>query len=166
MPSRLLAALSLAALTACASTPPPPAATATDMYVTGADPADDPCQRVVSALGFAEHSLKPAGQEESQEFGEGVRGRIAYVEGVILSYGDRLPAGLADHVATLKRTSRELAPSATPARAGGGCAAGMARGGHRDRETLRGGLGIDSDNSHKLPISGHCGINGRTIRPG
>ncbi|WP_218009409.1 hypothetical protein, partial [Herbidospora cretacea] len=116
MPSRLLAALSLAALAACASAPPspPPAAASTDMYVTGADPADDPCARVVSALGFAEHTLNPAGQEDSQEFGEGVRGRIAYVEGVVLSYGARLPAELAEHTATLRRTSRELAPAATP----------------------------------------------------
>lgn len=113
-PGRLLALAALGLLTACASAPPPPAAASTDLYVTGADPADDPCQRVVSALGFAEHVLKPAGQEESQEFGEGVRGRIAYVEGVILSYGERLPAGLAEHTATLKRTIRVIVPAATP----------------------------------------------------
>ncbi|WP_066362019.1 hypothetical protein [Herbidospora mongoliensis] len=111
---RLLAALSLAALTACATAPPPPTAASTDLYVTGADPDDDPCERVVSALGFAELILKPAGQEESQEFGEGVRGRIAYGEGVILTYGPKLPKELAGHAATLKRTIRELVPAATP----------------------------------------------------
>ncbi|WP_062432237.1 hypothetical protein [Herbidospora daliensis] len=104
-PTRLLSLAALGLLAACGST---------DLYVTGADPADDPCDRVVSALGFAEHVLEPAGQEESQQFGEGVRGRIAYVEGVILSYGEKLPAGLAEHTATLKRTIRVLAPAATP----------------------------------------------------
>ncbi|GAB1817519.1 hypothetical protein [Herbidospora sp. RD11066] len=115
-PGRLLTALALAALTACATTPPPPdpVAAPSDRYMTGTEPGDDPCQRVVSALGFAEIVLKPAGQEEGQEFGEGVRGRIAYGEGVILTYGAKLPAELAEHTATLKRVIRELVPAATP----------------------------------------------------
>ncbi|MFD0660087.1 hypothetical protein [Thermocatellispora tengchongensis] len=121
-PATALLALSLAGLTACATgqsspagaSPSASAATSDGTYVVGADPADDPCARVVSALGYVEPLLLPPGQEEEQRFDDAVRGRLAYVEGVLLEYGPRLPAGAKEGEAALRRTTRGLAPAATP----------------------------------------------------
>ncbi|MCG5212485.1 hypothetical protein [Streptosporangium sp. KLBMP 9127] len=75
---------------------------------------DTPCARVVSALGFADLLLAPEGQERRQSFDDAVRGRLAYVEGVLLEYGSRLPPEVLPHEAELRRTTRGLAPAATP----------------------------------------------------
>ncbi|MDF2712303.1 MAG: hypothetical protein K0R62_7955 [Nonomuraea muscovyensis] len=55
--------LMLPLLTACQNSP----ATA-GRYSTGGDPSDDPCARVVSAIGYADLLLEPRGAEEAQNF--------------------------------------------------------------------------------------------------
>lgn len=45
--------------------------------------AGDGCQQVVSAITYADSSLKAAGQERYQEFDDAVRSRIAAVAGTI-----------------------------------------------------------------------------------
>ncbi|GII54034.1 hypothetical protein Pth03_24230 [Planotetraspora thailandica] len=97
-----------------ASASPPRPSTTTAQYVVGADPRDDACARVVSAIGFAGPLLRPPGQENRQSFDEGVRGRLAYVEGVVSEYGPRLPAPLLPAQDTLRETTHGLAPSTTP----------------------------------------------------
>ncbi|MEZ0071777.1 hypothetical protein [Planotetraspora sp. GP83] len=115
--ARLLpAGFTLLALAACGSSVPPPVAKSASpaaRYVVGADPGDDPCARIVSAIGFADALLRPPGEEDRQEFDEGVRGRIAYVEGVVLEYGPRLPGQLLEYEARLRETTHGLVPAAT-----------------------------------------------------
>ncbi|MGH8869156.1 MAG: hypothetical protein ACRDYU_14335 [Actinomycetes bacterium] len=55
-------------------------------------PREDGCARVESAIGWTEFMLVPPGQEDEQDFFSGVRGRLAYVEGTVLQYGEFLPA--------------------------------------------------------------------------
>ncbi|TQS22894.1 hypothetical protein [Microbispora hainanensis] len=110
------AALALLTLAACGSPAPekapPPSPVA--RYLVGADPSDDPCVRIVSAIGYAEPLLVPAGEEDTQEFSEGVRGRLAYVHGVVLEYGPRLPRELLPYESVLTTTTDRLSPAATP----------------------------------------------------
>lgn len=61
--------LMLPLLTACQDSP----ATA-GRYSTGGDPSDDPCARVVSAIGYADLLLEPRGAEEAQNFESAVPG--------------------------------------------------------------------------------------------
>ena len=62
------------------------------VYVTGAKAGDDPCARVVSAIGYLGLSLLPAGQEEAQHWDGDVRGRFGYLRGALAMYGPHLPA--------------------------------------------------------------------------
>jgi hypothetical protein len=43
----------------------------------------DGCQQAVSAISYADHSLRSAGQEQHQEFGAAVRSNITAVAGTI-----------------------------------------------------------------------------------
>ena len=43
----------------------------------------DGCQQVVSAISYADHSLRSAGQEQYQEFTDAVRSNISAVSGTI-----------------------------------------------------------------------------------
>lgn len=108
--------LTLLATAACASDAPaaPSTGLSRDPHLIGAAPGDDPCTRVLSALGFADLLLLPAGQEEHQNFDDAVRGRLAYVQGVVLQYGSRLPAEVHDDGAALRRTANALTPAAIP----------------------------------------------------
>ncbi|SDR11764.1 hypothetical protein [Thermostaphylospora chromogena] len=108
--------LTLLATAACAPDAPAaqPAGAPRGTPFIGARPDDDPCTRVLSALGFADLLLLPAGQEEHQNFDDAVRGRLAYVQGVVLQYGSRLPSEVHDEGATLRRTAKALAPAVTP----------------------------------------------------
>ncbi|WP_327045191.1 hypothetical protein OG320_26225 [Microbispora sp. NBC_01189] len=71
------------------------------VYVTGAKAGDDPCARVVSAIGYLGLSLLPAGQEEAQHWDGDVRGRFGYLRGTMAMYGPRLPAPAAPAVAAV-----------------------------------------------------------------
>jgi hypothetical protein len=62
------------------------------VYVTGAKAGDDPCARVVSAIGYLGLSLLPAGQEKAQHWDGDVRGRFGYLRGTLAMYGPHLPA--------------------------------------------------------------------------
>ncbi|WP_432932614.1 hypothetical protein ACQPZZ_15375 [Microbispora sp. CA-135349] len=110
------AALALLALAACGSPalPPAPSPSSSAHFLVGADFGDDPCARIVSAIGYAEPLLVPAGEEDTQKFGEGVRGRLAYVHGVVLEYGPRLPRELLPYEPILVATTDRLSPAATP----------------------------------------------------
>ncbi|GAA4598614.1 hypothetical protein GCM10023194_76560 [Planotetraspora phitsanulokensis] len=113
------------ALTACQSTPHDSSAesaspagtggTSTDeaVYVTGAKPGDDACTRVVSAIGYLELSLLPAGQEDAQRYDGDVRGRFGYVRGTLAMYGPHLPASLAGPAATIEEVGTPLSAAAT-----------------------------------------------------
>ncbi|MFI7634590.1 hypothetical protein [Nonomuraea sp. NPDC049400] len=69
-------------------------ASSTAKYSTGGDPTDDPCARVVSAIGYAGLLLEPKGQEDRQNFEDALIGRLAEARGITLEYGDRLPQSL------------------------------------------------------------------------
>ncbi|MEU0568097.1 hypothetical protein ABZ297_22310 [Nonomuraea sp. NPDC005983] len=83
-------------------------------YSTGGDPTDDPCARVVSAIGYANLMLKPRGQEDSQYFEDAVLGRLAELRGITLQFGDRLPDSLAPAVQTVKTTTAGLSKADIP----------------------------------------------------
>ncbi|MEW9548562.1 hypothetical protein [Nonomuraea sp. NPDC050783] len=83
-------------------------------YSTGGDPTDSPCARVVSAIGYAGLMLEPKGQEERQYFEDAVIGRLAEARGIVLQFGDRLPASLQGAVATVKATTAGLARNDVP----------------------------------------------------
>ncbi|MDA0636509.1 hypothetical protein OUY22_24100 [Nonomuraea sp. MCN248] len=108
--NRILAlALLLPVLAACRQAP-----AAGGSYSTGGDPDDAPCARVVSAIGYAELLLKPAGQEDAQHFEDAVLGRLAEVRGITLQFGPRLPASLGDAVRTVEATTESLSTAAVP----------------------------------------------------
>jgi hypothetical protein len=71
---------------AAASSPPTTAPTASGL------PAASACDVVVAAIRYAELYIVPPGQELLQDFTE-LRGRVAYVEGVIEQHGESLPTG-------------------------------------------------------------------------
>jgi hypothetical protein len=83
------------------------------VYVTGAKPGDDACARVVSAIGYLELSLLPAGQEDAQRYDGDVRGRFGYVRGTLAMYGPHLPASLAGPAATIEEVGTPLSTAAT-----------------------------------------------------
>ncbi|WP_188194989.1 hypothetical protein [Nonomuraea sp. SYSU D8015] len=83
-------------------------------FSTGGDPADSPCARVVSAIGYAELMLEPKGQEERQNFEDAVISRLAEAYGITLEFGDRLPRSLSGAVETVKRTTKSLSKTDVP----------------------------------------------------
>jgi hypothetical protein len=83
-------------------------------YSTGGDPADAPCARVVSAIGYAGLLLGPRGEEDAQNFENALLGRLAELRGITLEFGDRLPDSLAQDVQTVKTTTAGLARADVP----------------------------------------------------
>lgn len=83
-------------------------------YSTGGDPTDDPCARVVSAIGYAGLMLKPKGQEDTQYFEDAVLGRLAEVRGITLQFGERLPQSLGTAVHTVESTTAGLSRADVP----------------------------------------------------
>jgi hypothetical protein len=83
-------------------------------YSTGGDPADSPCDRVVSAIGYAGLMLEPKGQEERQIFEDAVIGRLAEAHGITMEFGDRLPGSLRAAAETVKSTTAALSKSDVP----------------------------------------------------
>ncbi|HUR08129.1 MAG TPA: hypothetical protein VM347_36695 [Nonomuraea sp.] len=83
-------------------------------YSTGGDPTDDPCARVVSAIGYAGLMLKPKGQEDTQKFEDAVLGRLAEVRGITLQFGERLPQSLGTAVHTVESTTAGLSRADVP----------------------------------------------------
>ncbi|OPG11441.1 hypothetical protein [Microbispora sp. GKU 823] len=83
------------------------------VYVTGAKAGDDPCARVVSAIGYLGLSLLPAGQEEAQHWDGDVRGRFGYLRGTLEMYGPRLPASASAAVATIDGVAETLSRADT-----------------------------------------------------
>ncbi|WP_182877147.1 hypothetical protein [Microbispora sp. H10670] len=83
------------------------------VYVTGAESGDDPCARVVSAVGYLGLSLLPPGQEEAQHWDGDVRGRFGYLRGTLAMYGPRLPAPAAPAVRAVDRLARTLSLART-----------------------------------------------------
>ncbi|WP_182897117.1 hypothetical protein [Microbispora sp. H10830] len=83
------------------------------VYVTGAKAGDDPCARVVSAIGYLGLSLLPAGQEEAQHWDGDVRGRFGYLRGTLAMYGPHLPAPASAAVATVDGLAETLSRADT-----------------------------------------------------
>jgi len=111
----LAAGTALAAVTGCQSAPPRPSpgATATPpagTYVTGAKSTDDPCARVISAIGYLDALLVPDGEDLS---GDAVRGRFGYLAGTIAEYGRRLPEAARPAAREIGAVSQEMAPART-----------------------------------------------------
>ena len=75
---------------------------------------EDACTRLVSAIGFAELRLVPRGKEDRQTFDGATRGQIAYVEGTIVLYGDKLPPPVRTDAEALRPTIRTLAHAEEP----------------------------------------------------
>ncbi|TXK41812.1 hypothetical protein [Nonomuraea sp. C10] len=100
--------LMLPVLAACGQAP------AAGAYSTGGDPGDDPCARVVSAIGYAGLLLQPAGEEDAQRFEDAVLGRLAEVRGITLQFGPRLPASLGGAVRTVEATTQDLSVASLP----------------------------------------------------
>ncbi|MFC4119643.1 hypothetical protein [Nonomuraea zeae] len=89
-------------------------ASSAEKYSTGGDPADSPCARVVSSIGYAGLMLKPKGQEDQQYFEDAVIGRLAEVRGITLQFGARLPQSLHGAVETVKTTTAGLSRNDVP----------------------------------------------------
>ncbi|MFI7032009.1 hypothetical protein ACIBK1_25145 [Microbispora rosea] len=83
------------------------------VYVTGAKAGDDPCARVVSAIGYLGLSLLPAGQEDAQHWDGDVRGRFGYLRGTLSMYGPHLPASASAAVTTIDGLAETLSRAGT-----------------------------------------------------
>ncbi|MEV1199880.1 hypothetical protein [Microbispora rosea] len=83
------------------------------VYVTGAKAGDDPCARVVSAIGYLGLSLLPAGQEDAQHWDGDVRGRFGYLRGTLAMYGPHLPASASAAVTTIDGLAETLSRAGT-----------------------------------------------------
>jgi hypothetical protein len=83
-------------------------------YSTGGDPTDDPCARVVSAIGYAGLMLEPRGQEDRQNFEDAVIGRLAEAHGITREFADRLPGSLRPAAETVELTTARLSKSDVP----------------------------------------------------
>lgn len=116
----LAAGALLAAVPGCQSAPSrpspssgaattPPAGT----FVTGAKATDDPCARVISAMGYLDALLVPEGEERRQRFEDAVRGRFGYLAGTIAEYGRRLPPAARPAADEIGGVSREMANART-----------------------------------------------------
>lgn len=104
-------AVLLLALLSCSPATSGPPSSAAAKKTAG---TENPCGRVVSAIGYAAFSLVPAGQEENQKFDDDARGRLSYVWGTVQKYGPQLPQALQQQQETLRRTTQGLSPAATP----------------------------------------------------
>ncbi|MET7459935.1 hypothetical protein [Nonomuraea sp. NPDC005501] len=100
----------LSIVAACQHTP----AASAGRYSTGGDPTDDPCARVVSAIGYADLLLKPRGQEDDQYFEDAVLGRLAEARGITLQYGPALPDSLAPAVRDVETATAGLSRADVP----------------------------------------------------
>ncbi|GAA4922185.1 hypothetical protein HD597_006405 [Nonomuraea thailandensis] len=83
-------------------------------YSTGGDPTDSPCDRVVSAIGYAGLMLEPKGQEDRQNFEDAVIGRLAEAHGITSEFGDRLPGSLREAAETVRSTTGALSKNDVP----------------------------------------------------
>ncbi|MBO3745357.1 hypothetical protein J5X84_04690 [Streptosporangiaceae bacterium NEAU-GS5] len=111
----LAAACSSAPSAAPARSAPPTVKDTGPVYVTGARSDDNACTRVVSAIGYIELDLLPAGQEDVQPFDTNLRGRFGYLEGTIAMYGAHLPDTLKPATDTMNRIAHILSsPATTP----------------------------------------------------
>ena len=90
------------------------AASSSAKYSTGGDPTDDPCARVVSAIGYADLLLEPKGQEERQNFEDAVIGRLAEAYGITAEFAGRLPGSLQPAAETVKSATARLSKSDVP----------------------------------------------------
>ena len=75
----LAAVLAAAALAGCSGDDKAPLSDELGAYTD----AGDGCQQAVSAIAYADNSLRAAGQEQHQEFDDAVRSNIAAVSGTI-----------------------------------------------------------------------------------
>ncbi|AQZ64739.1 unnamed protein product [[Actinomadura] parvosata subsp. kistnae] len=89
-------------------------ASSAQKYSTGGDPTDRPCDRVVSAIGYADLILEPRGQEDRQNFEDAVIGRLAEANGITREFGPRLPDALRPAAETVKQTTAALSKSDVP----------------------------------------------------
>lgn len=87
--------------------------TAGAVYVTGAKTGDDPCTRVVSAIGYLGLSLLPAGREEAQHWDGDLRGRFGYLRGTLAMYGSRLPGPASDAATAIDDVAETLSRADT-----------------------------------------------------
>ncbi|MGP3915285.1 hypothetical protein [Nonomuraea sp. 10N515B] len=101
-------------LVGCQDDESPRNQTGAQQYSTGGDPADSPCARVVSAIGYAGLMLEPRGQEDRQHFEDALIGRLAEARGITLQFGDRLPGSLSGAVETVKTTTAGLSRNDVP----------------------------------------------------
>ncbi|WP_327085736.1 hypothetical protein OIE66_25730 [Nonomuraea sp. NBC_01738] len=93
----------------------PPTVTKTAAkYSTGGDTDDDPCTRVVSAIGYAGLMLGPEGRENSQKFENALLGRLAELRGITQEFGSRLPEGLRADAQEVEETTHGLARADVP----------------------------------------------------
>ncbi|TYB54168.1 hypothetical protein FXF51_48225 [Nonomuraea sp. PA05] len=89
-------------------------ASSSQKFSTGGDPTDSPCDRVVSAIGYAGLMLEPKGQEDRQNFEDALIGRLAEVHGITLQFGPGLPGSLQEDVRTVKETTAGLSRNGVP----------------------------------------------------
>ncbi|MEU8363984.1 hypothetical protein AB0C27_48990 [Nonomuraea sp. NPDC048882] len=89
-------------------------ASSAEKFSTGGDPADSPCARVVSSIGYAGLMLEPAGREERQTFEDALTGRLAEVHGTTREFGPRLPGSLQEAVETVRTTTAGLSRNDVP----------------------------------------------------
>jgi len=81
--------------------------------VTGVKGVEDPCARVISAMGYLDALLVPEGEERRQRFESAVRGRFGYLAGTIAEYGHRLPMAARLAADEIGAISREMANART-----------------------------------------------------
>lgn len=72
------------------------------------------CARLLSAIGYADLVLLPAGREDEQSFDSAVRGRLAYVEGTVVLYREFLPPNARELAETLRQEVKRLVSAKTP----------------------------------------------------
>ncbi|MFP5348204.1 MAG: hypothetical protein ACLGIA_14415 [Actinomycetes bacterium] len=95
-----LALAALVTASACSQRPPDPLESYTDQ--------GDGCQQAISAIAYADDSLKPLGQEPYQEFDEVVRSRVAEVAGQIAVEAKDWPsAAIREQADVVQRLAQE-----------------------------------------------------------
>lgn len=103
----------LTALVGCAGEDRPPLADRLERYTD----AGDGCQQVVSAVSYADASLKPVGQERYQDWDAATRSRVAAVSGTVALEVRDFPSA---RVLTQARQVARLAARTAAASTGGG----------------------------------------------
>src|SRR5690606_7376473 len=83
-------------------------------YSTGGDPTDDPCARVVSAIGYADLLLAPEGREDEPYSEDAALGRPAEGRGITLQFGPRRPGSRSDAVRMVEATTGKLSKADVP----------------------------------------------------